>query len=264
MQAKPQVPDDFDPALPQERRQALLAQLSLEGRIVCSTLAQKWDVSEDTIRRDIRHLDDAGLLRRVHGGALPRSPQATPYHDRADTNVTDKSRLGAHGALAITDGMTALLYGGTTILEAARHLRADLRARVITNDPRIGLEVAGRQGVEPILVGGRVLRSSQLIVGSQAVDDVRAIRADICLIGACSLHDQFGLGINDVEEAALQRAFVAAACEVVALVTADKLQTVAPFRVTSAAAITRLITTVDANPQILERFANLGLHIDSV
>lgn len=90
------------------------------------------------------------------------------------------------------------------------------------------------------------------------------MRADVCLIGACALHDEFGLGISDLEEAALQRAFVAASSDVVALVTSDKLQTVAPFRVTSAAAITRLVAPTGVDRHILARFSDLGLRIDSV
>ena len=241
-----------------------MAHLEGRGRVVSSDLARQWEISEDTIRRDIRELDDAGLLHRVHGGALPRSPQVAPYKDRAESNLAEKVRLGVHGAGAIADGMTVLLYGGTTVLEAARRLRPDLRARIVTNDPRIALEVASRPAVETILLGGRVLSDSQLVVGTQAIDDVRALRADLALIGACALHDEFGVGISDYDEAALQRAFLAASNGVVALVTTDKLQTVAPFRVASAAAITRLVTTVNADSAVLARFRNLGLAVECV
>ena len=264
MQTNQQINDSLGTTLPEERRRAILAQLVAHGRIVSRLLAREWDISEDTIRRDIRELDDAGLLRRVHGGALPLSPHLASYDDRAESNVSEKMRLGARGAAAITNGMTALLYGGTTVLEAARQLRADLRARIVTNDPRIALEVAGRERVETILLGGRLLPSSQLVVGSQAIDDVRAMRADVCLIGACALHDEFGLGINEIEEAALQRAFIAASSEVVGLVTSDKLQTVAPFRVTSAAAITHLVTSAGVDPQVLARYHDRAVRIDCV
>ena len=129
MQQKRQLTAISSGPLPQERRLAILAHLEGRGRVVSSDLARQWGISEDTIRRDIRELDDAGLLHRVHGGALPRSPQVAPYKDRAESNLAEKVRLGVHGAGAIADGMTVLLYGGTTVLEAARRLRPDLRAR---------------------------------------------------------------------------------------------------------------------------------------
>jgi DeoR/GlpR family transcriptional regulator of sugar metabolism len=251
-------------ALPAERRRAILAELAREGRIVSRALARDLRVSEDTIRRDIRELDDAGLLQRTHGGALVRSPQLEPYAVRSERNVDVKVRLGRSGAALVADGMTVLLYGGTTVLEAARALPADLRARIVTNDPRIALETSQRERVETLLVGGHVLRSSQLTVGSFAVDFVRTLRADICLIGGCGIHDTFGVGINDLEEAALQRSFVEASNHVVALVTPDKLQTAAPFRVTSAAAVARLITCEAPDAAVLERYRRLGILVETV
>jgi DeoR/GlpR family transcriptional regulator of sugar metabolism len=251
-------------ALPGERRRAILAQLVQEGRIVSRALAREWQVSEDTIRRDIRELDDAGLLHRTHGGALPRSPQLAAYGVRAERNVDAKLQLGRAGAALITDGMTALLYGSTTVLEAARALPDDRKALIITNDPHIALETSRRERSETLLVGGRVLSSSQLSVGSAAVDFVRTLRADICLIGACGIHDEFGLGINDIDEAALQRSFVEASDTVVALVTPDKLQTAAPFRVSSAAAIARIITCGEPPAETLERYRRLGIIVETL
>ncbi len=251
-------------SLPAERRRAIIAQLEFAGRIVSRELAREWLVSEDTIRRDIRELDDAGLLQRTHGGAVPRSPQLTPYAVRAERNVDAKLRLGRRGADFITDGVTVLLYGGTTVLEAARAVPSERRARAITNDPHIALELASRERVEVLLLGGRVLPATQVTVGSAAVDVVRALRADVCLVGACGLHDSFGLGINDVEEAALQRSFIEASNHVVALATADKLQTAAPFRVTSAAAIARLVTCGEPDPEALERYRRLGIVVETL
>lgn len=251
-------------SLPSERRRQILAAIARDGRVVSRLLSREWGVSEDTIRRDIRELDDAGLVHRVHGGALPRSPQLTPYAVRAESNVEEKIRLGRAGAALIVEGTTALLYGGTTVFEAARHIRDDLRARIITNDPRIALETSRRPHIETLLIGGRVVLSSQLTVGSAAVDTVRALRADICLVGACGVHDEFGLSINDVEEAALQRAFVEAAGAVVALVTMDKLQTAAPFRVSSAAAITRIVTCAQVSAEVTDRYRRMGIEMDSV
>jgi DeoR/GlpR family transcriptional regulator of sugar metabolism len=106
------------------------------------------------------------------------------------------------------------------------------------------------------------VQSSNLTVGSAAVDLVRALRADICLVGACGVHDEFGLSINDAEEASLQRAFVEASGNVIALVTLDKLQTAAPFRVSSAAAITRIITCAQVPADVTDRYRRMGIALD--
>jgi DeoR/GlpR family transcriptional regulator of sugar metabolism len=78
------------------------------------------------------------------------------------------------------------------------------------------------------------------------------------------VHDEFGLSINDAEEAALQRAFVEAAGTVVALVTMDKLQTAAPFRVSSAAAITRIVTCAQVSEEVTDRYRRMGIAMDIV
>ncbi len=251
-------------SLPEERRVAILGHLAVAGRVVCSELAREWNISEDTVRRDIRDLDDAGLLRRVHGGALPRNARPVPYGDRVQADIAMKQRIAARAALAVVDGMTALFYGGTTTLAATRLLPSGIRARIITNDPRIALEASGRERLETILLGGRVHPGMQLVLGSQAVDAVRALHADVCLVGACALHDEFGLGVEDVEEAVLQQAFIAAASSVVALVTPEKLQTVAPFRVTSATAVARIITSANADDDVLARYRTVGIVVDAV
>src|SRR6202035_3857652 len=125
-------------------------------------LTAELDVSSDTIRRDLRELSDAGLLRRVHGGALPRHGDASPFATRARRAPEAKASIARRAAACVRDGQLVVLDGGTTTLELARALPHDLRANVITTSPHIALALADHPGLEVTVVGGR-LRPNSLV-----------------------------------------------------------------------------------------------------
>src|SRR5947209_12353582 len=121
--------------LTDERRSLILDRLRTRGRVLATDLSSELDVSSDTIRRDLRELDEAGLLRRVHGGALPRHGDAAPFDARARRAPEAKASIARRAAEFVRDGQMMVLDGGTTTLELARALRDDLRASVITTSP---------------------------------------------------------------------------------------------------------------------------------
>ncbi len=94
-----------------------------------------------------------------------------------------------------------LLDGGTTTLQVAQQLAPDLRATVITNSPPIAVALASHPHVEVIVVGGRLYKHSLVTLGAATIEALRAIRADICMLGVCSLHPQDGISVPDLEEA---------------------------------------------------------------
>ena len=142
--------------LTDERRALILDRLRSHGRVLAADLTAELDVSSDTIRRDLRELDDAGLLRRVHGGALPRHGDAAPFEARARRAPEAKASIARRAAECVRDGQLVVLDGGTTTLEVARALldKPQLRARVTTTSPPIALVLADHPGLEVTVVGG--------------------------------------------------------------------------------------------------------------
>ena len=120
-----------------------------------------------------------------------------------------------------------LLDGGTTALELARRLPADRDCTVLTNSPPVAVALAAHPRAEVVLIGGRLLKDAQVTVGATAVDALRQVRADACVLGICSLHPELGVTVTDHDEAHVKRAMVEASAEVIALATADKLRTAA-------------------------------------
>jgi DeoR/GlpR family transcriptional regulator of sugar metabolism len=247
--------------LTDERRSLILERLRTQGRVLAADLTAEMEVSADTIRRDLRELDDAGLLRRVHGGALPRHGDASSFASRARRAPEAKASIARRAAACVRDGQVVVLDGGTTTLELARALRDDLRAKVITTSPPIAVALADHPGLEVTVVGGTLRPDAMVTVGAVAVQELRLIRADIVFLGVCGLHPQIGVTTEDLEERHVKAAMIDGAAEVVALADHDKLGTAMPVVVAPMRAVTHLVTDADADAGALTPYRALGIDV---
>jgi DeoR/GlpR family transcriptional regulator of sugar metabolism len=244
-----------------ERQQYILTTLQRQGKVIASDLSAALEVSEDTIRRDLRKLAEAGLLQRVHGGALPSSPAATSYTARQAQSPTAKAAIAQAAAQLVTPGQVIILDGGTTTLQVAQHLPADLRATVVTNSPPIAVALADHPRVEVLLIGGRLDKDSLVSIGAVTIEGFRILRADLCMLGICSLHPETGITVPDLEEAYVKRAMIASAAEVVALASAEKLGTAATYTVGPLTELTHLVTEPGVSDELLAPYRALGITI---
>jgi DeoR/GlpR family transcriptional regulator of sugar metabolism len=242
-----------------ERRQEILTRLGRDGKVVASELVTALGVSEDTVRRDLRELAAGGLVQRVHGGALPPAPATGTFAQRMRVSPEAKAGL-AEAALPLLEGANVIvLDGGTTSLELARRLPPNRACTVLTNSPPVAAALAEHPRAEVVLIGGRLLKDPLVTVGAAAVDAVRRVHADACVLGICSLHPELGVTANDHDEADVKRAMVESAAEVIALATADKLRTAAPWVVAPLADVTHLVT--DADDELTRDYAAAGLSV---
>jgi len=160
-----------------ERRQVILEQLAREGKLVAVELSSALRVSPDTVRRDLQELAEAGLLRRVHGGALPPAVGALPYAARRDQAPAAKAAIARETCRLLHSGQVIILDAGTTTLEVARHLPQDLRATIITNSPPIAVALAEHPTVEVTMLGGRLEKDARATVGAATIDEgLKSIR----------------------------------------------------------------------------------------
>jgi len=149
-----------------QRKKLILARLARDGQLIAKDLAREFDTSEDTIRRDLRELAQAGKLQRVHGGALPASAAIGDLQTRETVSPQEKIALGRFGAAMIERGQVVILDGGTTALQIARHLDPALRATMVTHSPTVAVELAAHPLIDIILLGGRLFRHSMVAVGA--------------------------------------------------------------------------------------------------
>jgi DeoR/GlpR family transcriptional regulator of sugar metabolism len=247
--------------LTDERRTLILDRLRTQGRVLATDLSADLDVSPDTIRRDLRELDEAGLLRRVHGGALPRHGDASPFASRARRAPEAKASIARRAAACVGDGDVVILDGGTTTLELARALREDLSANVVTTSPPIALALADHPGLEVTVVGGTLRPNALVTVGAAAIEALRMIRADIVFLGVCGLHPEIGVTTEDLEERHVKAAMIEGAAEVVALADHDKLGTAMPVVVAPLSAVTQLVTDADVDEAALAPYRAAGIEV---
>lgn len=244
-----------------ERRRLILERLRTQGRIHVPQLSAELGLSEDTIRRDLRDLAGDGLLQRVHGGALPRSPAMVDYATRQRAVSPTKEAIARVAAGLVRDGQVVFLDGGTTNVRLAEHLSPELRVTVVTHSPPVAVALARHSGVEVLLLAGRLYKHSVVAVGAATVAGIRQVRADLYMMGICSLHPEVGISGQDYEEAEVQRAFIDCSAEVVALASADKLGTAAPHLIAPLGELTHLVTEQTVPQDALAPYRALGIAI---
>jgi DeoR/GlpR family transcriptional regulator of sugar metabolism len=235
------------------RQQRILDQLQRDRQIIAKTLSQTLGVSEDTVRRDLRELADAGLLKRVHGGALPVAPAEAIFARRMDLGIDAKRAIGRHAAGMLRSGQTILLDGGTTALQLALQLPRELEITVITHSPSIAVALVEHPGVDVILIGGRLFKHSIVTMGAAAMESIRRVRADLFFVGVTGVHPEAGLTTGDYEEAAVKRQLSRCAAETYVLASAEKIGVISPHQVLAFSDIAAVITDAGADVGGLQR-----------
>lgn len=244
-----------------ERRHYLLERLKQEGRIIAKEISQELDVSEDTIRRDLRELAQEGLLQRVHGGALPASPALVDYTQREDISSGEKAQIGQAAASMIKEGQVVILDGGTTAMQVARHLPAQLKATIITHSAQIAVALVDHPAVEVILIGGRLYKHSIVSVGASALEAIKRVYADIYFMGVTGIHVDAGLTTGDFEEASIKYALSQQAADTYVLASSEKLGAASPYAVASIDEVSGLIVSAEVEPGALVTYQERRLDI---
>ncbi len=247
--------------LTDQRKQYIIDRLQREGQVVAKTLAQELALSEDTIRRDLRELAQAGLLQRVHGGALPASPALADFPQRQQIATAAKQAIGYAAAQLIQPGQVVILDGGTTAVQIARQLPPTLRATLVTHSPSVAVELAQNPTVEVILIGGRLFKHSVVAVGAAAIEALSHINADLYFMGVTGIHPQAGLTTGDLEEAYVKRALYDRAAETVVLASSEKLGVASAYVIAPVSKVSGMIVEKRVEEAIVKPYLALGLTV---
>ncbi|WP_432708787.1 DeoR/GlpR family DNA-binding transcription regulator [Pedobacter sp.] len=246
--------------LKKERHDLIMRQINLHNRVLTSDLVTLLNVSEDTIRRDLQELSEDKRLIKVHGGALSTSYQSS--FDDVNVYARDAKRCIANKAIAlIKDGMVILTGGGTTLIELAKLLPADLSATFITVSPYVAIELAKYEKLEVILIGGLFSKNSQVTYGSHVINQLAEINADLCLIGTSAVHPSDGLTDTDWEINQLKKKMLSSSKQAAILCISEKLNTTQRLKVASLENFNFLITELDASHRALNDYRIRSLKI---
>ncbi|MEU5773844.1 DeoR/GlpR family DNA-binding transcription regulator [Streptomyces venezuelae] len=207
-----------------ERQQEILRLARDGGRVDVLSLAEVFRVTAETIRRDLKALDRAGLVRRVHGGAIPagRLDFEPDLAEREGTAADEKDRI-AHAALAeLPAEGSVVLDAGSTVARLAAALPLESTLTVVTHGLPTAARLADHPGIQLHLIGGRVRQRTRAAVDAWALRAYGEIRADVLFLAANGFSAEAGLTTPDLAEAAVKRAAVAAARRVVLLADSAK------------------------------------------
>jgi DeoR family transcriptional regulator, glycerol-3-phosphate regulon repressor len=195
---------------PNPRQEMLLDEVRAQGSVSVELLAEKFDVTLQTVRRDVKLLSDAGLLARFHGGV--RVPSSTTenieYQQRQLLNKLAKQQIARTVAAAVPAGCSLILNIGTTTEAIARELLRHKGLRVITNNLNVAAILSDNPDCEVIVAGGIVRARDRGIVGEVTVDFIKQFKVDIGLIGISGIEADGTLRDFDYREVKVANAII--------------------------------------------------------
>jgi DeoR/GlpR family transcriptional regulator of sugar metabolism len=240
--------------LKRERHAFIIRQINLHNKVLSSDLGLQLQVSEDTVRRDLNELSESGKIIKVHGGALSKSFHF-PYEQK-DVYAQDSKKEVARKAIGlISEGMTVLTGGGTTMLEMARLVPDDLEATFFTISPVVALELSEKKMLTVILIGGTLNKNAQVNMGSKTIGDLSEIGVDLCFLGTNGIDLKEGITDSEWEVLQVKKAMIGASARIAIMCIGEKLNSVKKMKVCSLNTIDYLITDLaptDSRLQLYE------------
>ncbi len=229
--------------LASRRQGEIIGLLREKGRVSVEDLAAHFDVTPQTIRRDLTDLSDAKMVVRVHGGAMVSSGIVNlAYEARKMIAGPHKKLIGEAAARLVPDHSSVFITIGTTTEEVARALVGHRGLLVITNNLHVAAELFRDRGIEVFLLGGSVRQSDGGIVGAPAVSQIGQFRVDLAVIGTSAIDHDGTLLDFDIREVQAMRAVIEQARRVVLVTDSSKFARSAPVRVAHLGEIDVLVT----------------------
>ncbi|MGN5239890.1 MULTISPECIES: DeoR family transcriptional regulator [unclassified Rhodococcus (in: high G+C Gram-positive bacteria)] len=249
----------------EERQQAIADLVGRHGRVSVADLADRYDVTSETVRRDLALLERLGHVRRVHGGAVPTTALTATepgLSERENTRAAHKDRIAAAAARFLPGaGGSVILDAGTTTSRIAAVLPSDSEITVATNSVPIASRLAGANSVNLHLIGGRVRGTTQAAVGPEALRFLDILNVDVAFIGTNALTIEHGLSTPDADEAAVKSAMVHSAERVVVVADSSKIGRRHLLRFAPIDAVDVLVTDTDLDDADHARLTDHGIEV---
>lgn len=236
-----------------------------EGRVAVEALAERFNVSLQTIRRDLSEMADGGHLERVHGGAVVRSGAANfAYDERRRMHEAAKAAIGRACAQAIPDNSSIILNLGTTTEAVARELLGHSNITVVTNNINVANILMANESCEILVAGGTLRRSDGGLVGALTTDFMTQFKVDFAVIGASALDADGDLLDFDLAEVRVSRKIIEQARKSFLVTDASKLERSAPVRLASLSEIDAVFIDQPLPEPIARRCRDWGTAVNVV
>ena len=247
----------------EDRKRRIVEIVNENGKATVSALCAAFDVSSATIRNDLRELEDAGALRRTHGGAINNRNIGFELttHEKEVQNVEKKRAIAKAAVRFIQPGDSIAIDTGTTTFELAKLLGNIDHLTVVTNDLQIAVYLERNTTATIILAGGAIRRHFHCTVGETAAETIKHLHVDKVFAAANGVHPLNGLTTHNMEMAAFKKQLIEIADEVFVLADSTKLNTSAFISFASIGQTDVLITDGDADNGFIETAKQLGLDV---
>lgn len=246
-----------------ERHETILNKLKEFGKVYVQELSDSLDVSEVTIRKDLRILEEKGLLFRTHGGATISNPYTSdrPVSEKEKVQAEEKAAIAAEAVKLIGGNDSIILASGTTILAVARKIQSNVRLNVITSALNVALELSKRENIEILQLGGQLRNSSTSVVGPYAEQFMDGITCGILFLGVDGIDLEYGLTTSNLMEASLNQKFIEVAQYNVVVADHTKFGKRGFSRICSLECIQHIITDQGISPDIVQKLEESGVQV---
>lgn len=245
--------------LAEERRNKILERLSHKGQVLSADLVKEFGVSEDTIRRDLKDMADAGLLKKVHGGAMPTTTVPYEYGERQSLNIPAKSAIAQRASELVRDGMLIFVDGATTTAQIVHHLPPNLKATFVTHSVATASALSELHRAEIILLGGKVIPELLITSGPQSIETAKKFMPDLAIISVHGISVAGGATDENYDDAVLKSEFIRNSGETAVLAGHEKLSFIGAYKIAGVKELSYLIS--DGDNDQLRPFARAGITV---
>ncbi|MDU7361170.1 MAG: DeoR/GlpR family DNA-binding transcription regulator [Propionibacteriaceae bacterium] len=244
-----------------DRREHIKRDLQQSGFVSVKGLTRRFGVSDMTVRRDLRRLEEEGELRIVHGGAS--LPIGADYSQRGQSEPNAKATIGRFAASLLPRNATVLMDAGTTVAAVAQSLPDDFGGYVITHSVPVVEALLQRPGQHVHCLGGEVRSESRAMIGPTTVENLAKVNAQYLVLGAAAVNDH-GVFVDKDIERGTKSALISASQRVILVVDRTKFTKLSPVVLAPLAVVDEIVT--DANPPtaIADVCESLGITVHVV
>lgn len=246
-----------------ERRNEILAQLKEEGKVIVADLSKKYDVTEETIRRDLEKIERDGFAERTYGGAVLKEndKEDLPFLVRKRTNVEAKKRIAETISEMIEDGDRIMLDASTTALCVAKQIRNKKNITVITNSIEILLELVEMKGWKVLSTGGTLRAEALALVGYQAEQMLDEFYVDKAILSCKGIDFEKGITDPNELEAGVKKQMLAAATTKILAADSGKFGRVSFRKIVDFSDIDVMVTDYDMDEEWQEKMQDCNVKV---
>ncbi len=246
-----------------ERRNAILARLNAQGKVIVADLSREFDVTEETIRRDLEKLDNEGLAKKTYGGAVLNQNLNSdlPFKERKRTNVELKQCIADKIAELINDGDYIMLDASSTAVYVAERIKNYKNITLITNSVEILIELADKDDWNILSTGGALRKGALSLVGTSAERMIRGFHVNLAVCSCKGIDINMGITDSNEKDSEIKQAIFGAANKKILAIDSTKFDKISFVRVGEADGVDVVVTDSEPPKHWIEYFEDKGIEL---